>query len=264
LTLLTFALYLAAFVCAGLLASSLTHRTATSFVLLLTFWVATVAVLPRLSLIIADGFQPAPSVYELQAEKKAIERIALQKRNDLWNKWAQDYLKSKGQEFWKTPEGQEAFQIYFSQTRLDARAQTRSQYDRLDETFRNRYNARLDLAIALARLSPAFALNNATVRLAGTGVDRHRRFLESFHMYLEGQRFDWFVRTKDRDMLRQAHPAKHGKFKWDVSDMPRFTYRETWPGEDIRTALVDIGMLAVWGLIFFVGAYVAMLRYDLR
>ena len=46
--------------------------------------------------------------------------------------------------------------------------------------------------------------------------------------------------------------------------MPLFRYRETWPEEEVRSALVDVAVLAIWGLVFFAGAYVVVLRYDLR
>jgi hypothetical protein len=263
LILLAFGLYLTALTCAGLLCSCLTHRASTSFVLLVGFWVATVVALPRLSLIFADNLRPAPSVYELQAEKKIIANAAQQKRQGLWARWEQEHL-GPGKRWWQAPpEGRAAYWLYFSQTREEARIFIQSQYERLDETFRNRTAARLDLAVALARLSPAFALKNAVIRLAGTGMDRHRRFLAVFERHWEGHQ-DWYARTKDRDMLSASYPAKYGKYQWDVSDLPRFTYRETWPAEDVQRAFVDIGALAVWGLIFFLGAYVAVLRYDLR
>ncbi|OGG55487.1 MAG: hypothetical protein A3F84_18750 [Candidatus Handelsmanbacteria bacterium RIFCSPLOWO2_12_FULL_64_10] len=67
-----FGLYLSAFVCAGLLASCLTHRPATSFVLLLAFWVATVVVIPRLGLIAAEAFRPAPTLREQYQERSAV------------------------------------------------------------------------------------------------------------------------------------------------------------------------------------------------
>ena len=46
--------------------------------------------------------------------------------------------------------------------------------------------------------------------------------------------------------------------------MPRFVYREPRAGEELRVSLWDVGILALWGVIFFLCACVAMLRYDLR
>ncbi|OGG46113.1 MAG: hypothetical protein A3F84_26850 [Candidatus Handelsmanbacteria bacterium RIFCSPLOWO2_12_FULL_64_10] len=259
----TFGLYLTAFTLAGLFASCLTHRSATSFVILLAFWVGAVAVLPRLSLIAADQFRPAPSIHELQAKKEAIRVSILEERNRLQAQWREDYSQKNRRSPWDTPEGREADYLNYSRSRREFTPRMKSQQERLDETFHNRYNARLDLAVSLARLSPAFALNNAVVRLAGSGLDRHRRFQAALKDYKD-QRDAWFVQTKDRDVLRQRNPAKYGDFKWDISDLPGFMYRDTQPDEDVRTALFDVGILALWGLFFFIGAYVAMLRYDLR
>jgi ABC-type transport system involved in multi-copper enzyme maturation permease subunit len=168
LVLLTFVLYLTAFACAGLFASCLTHRAAVSFVILLTFWAVTAVVLPRLSLITADIFRPAPSVHKLETEKSAIQNELFAKRNDQLQRWMQQHSGTSGQAWYRTPEGREAFQIYFTQTREEMQSLIVAQHARLDEAFRNRYDARLDLAVTLARLSPAFALTNASVRLASS------------------------------------------------------------------------------------------------
>ncbi len=134
----------------------------------------------------------------------------------------------------------------------------------MDEAFHNRYNARLDLAVALARLSPAFVFKKAAVLLAGTGVDRHRGFFTAYKQHRRRHIYEFFFGIQNRDAFRKAYPAKYGEYKWDVSDMPRFSYRETWPEAEMRSAMVDIGLLALWGLVFFAGAYAAILRYDLR
>ena len=36
------------------------------------------------------------------------------------------------------------------------------------------------------------------------------------------------------------------------------------PAREVQVAMVDMGILAIWGVLFFVGAYVKMLRYDVR
>lgn len=261
--LVAFGLYLAAFACAGLLASCLTHRSATSFVLLLTFWVATVVVAPRLSLIVATGIRPAPSIHEHQAKAKAISLQDLSKWRELRTRWQQEHAQP-GQEFWRTPEGQEAERLNYMKTRKEVYGKSDPELARLDEAFRNRYNARMNLGVILARLSPAFAFKNAAIRLAGTGIDRHQRFERAFTGNYVERYQNWFDKTSDLDILRRIHPAKYGKREWQISDMPRLAYREIWPEEDLQAALVDVGMLVLWGVVFFAWAYVAMLRYDLR
>ena len=74
----------------------------------------------------------------------------------------------------------------------------------------------------------------------------------------------WNARKSKHRDLQWANPEKYGEYKWDISDLPRFIYHTTWPDEDLKTALTDIAVLALWALILFLAAYVALLRYDLR
>ena len=264
--LVLFGLYLIAFICAGLLASCLTHRAATAFVLLLAFWVGIGVVLPRLSLMVADQIRPNPSFYELQAEKEGIFKLMWGEARKLRYRWQEDYTASTGRDVLNHPEKPEdlaAYRIYQDRVNREKNALRNVQWDRLDEAYRNRYRARLDLAVALARFSPAFALRNAAVQLAGTGMDRHRRFFTAYKQHKKVFRDEWGPGLQARLNLKNAHPAKYGPFEWEVSDMPRFMYRETRT-EMVGLALVDMGVLALWGLLTFLGAYVALLRYDLR
>ena len=135
--------------------------------------------------------------------------------------------------------------------------------DRLEEGFRRRYGARSALATALARFSPAFAFQNAVIRLAGTGLDRQRRFGKAFARHREID-MQWYRQATDLYLLQRVHPAKYGEPAWDVSDRPRFIYRESWPEEEVRPAFLDLGILAAWALLFFAGACVGMVRYDVR
>ncbi len=263
LALLAMGLYIAAFTCAGILGSCLTHRTATSFVILLFFWAGSVAVLPRLSLIAADVFRPTMSTQQLRAQVKALGKPYLQKRFDDQVQWERDYLAGQGENWWGAPAGREGWTLMRNRLRLETDEKVRSETRRVQEAFQNRYNTRLDLAVFLARLSPAFALNNATVRLARTGMDRHRRFLEAFNTTRD-RIIDWYWEERMQAGLSGAYPERYGRYKRDYSTIPRLQYREGWPDADIQTALVDIGILALWGIVFFVGAYAAVLRYDLR
>ncbi len=256
-------LYLAAFVCAGVLGSSLTHRAATSFVILLFFWVGTVAILPRLSLIVADMVRVAPSTQRLQAELRTLFELSNQRRHKLEDEWIEGYFADRGEHWWRSPEGREGFALMRDRVWKGERMVRDPRADQFRANFRNRYNARLDLAMVLARLSPAFAFNSATLRLAGTGLERHQRFLEIAHQTRDSQS-DWYWRHYMQKALGRADPEKYRKYDWDLSDFPRLVYRETWPEEDVQAAMVDIGMLGLWGLVFFVGASVALLRYDLR
>ena len=251
-------IYLIAFTGIGLFVSSLVHRSATAFVLLLAFWVVTMAVIPRLSLIAAEGFRPAPSFQEYMAERYRIGREEADKNRELIKQWEDAHPAA-----WNTPEGREARHLYYAQVMDRAHEMYRPQMASLEEAFQNRYHARTALAGTLGRLSPAFALKNATIKLAGAGLDRHQRFEIAYNQHRERDRI-WTQRAAILDFLKRGYPAKYGKHRWDTSEMPRFVYQETWPEEEVQAALVDIGLLALWGVVSFLGAYVAMLKYDPR
>ena len=50
----------------------------------------------------------------------------------------------------------------------------------------------------------------------------------------------------------------------DFSDHPRFTYREEPLRERLAVVLPWWGMLIVFNVVFFAGAFTAFLRYDVR
>jgi hypothetical protein len=263
LILACFAVYLTAMTAIGLFASCLVHRPATSFVLLLIFWSVTVTVLPKLSLVVAESVRPSPSFFQLQAEKAAISSDMLKRRNEGLGKWAQAYQEKHGERPAASQAGREASTLEYARTRKEGHAFTRPAWARLEERYRNRFNARADLAVALARFSPAFALKNATLLIAGTGMAPPQRFMAA-HALHRIRFADWYGDTKTRDWLRRANPGKYGEYTWDVSDLPRLVPPEEWRTADLETALADLAVLAAWAMFFFAGAYVAMLRYDLR
>ena len=259
LVLLLFGIYLAVMVLAGVSASSMTYNSATSFIFLLTFWVVTVVVMPRISLIVADGIRPAPSTHEFQAKQKAIQRAQLLKRRERLREWESGWEK-----WWETPEGREAHTLEYIDIRDEAQAAGGLERDRLEGAFRNQYQNRLDLAVVLARVSPAFAFKNAAIRLTGTGMARHERFDRGFVEFRRAVFLNWARVREDKDGLNRSNPDKYGKFEWNLDGLPRFMYREEWSEDELQTSLVDVCVLVLWGLVFFAGAFTAVLRYDLR
>ena len=251
-------LYLMTLTCAGLLASCLSSRSSTSFVLLITFWVATVIVIPRVSLIASEMILPSPSMSEQIEMDKAVWS-SMEFKIPSFQEWDRE---NPG---WKdTPEGREARQVYEWKRREEGRRNRRTTTKRVDEWLDNRYNARLGFATTLARLSPTFIFHRGTVRLAGAGIDRHQRFEGVFRQDFFPVFRNWLHTAQHISLFQEAHPEKYGPHVRDFSDMPRFIYHEAWPYEELQKACFDLGILALWGLAFYVGAFMSMIRYDLR
>ena len=120
-------------------------------------------------------------------------------------------------------------------------------HERLDEEFRNRYDSRLDLALTVARLSPAFAFRNAVVRLAGTGIDRHKRFETGFTRDYMRLYSSWEVTTQHLDLLSESHPEKYGAPNRDFTKIPRFTLSRDVANERSPTGLCRCGPVGIVG-----------------
>jgi ABC-type transport system involved in multi-copper enzyme maturation permease subunit len=50
----------------------------------------------------------------------------------------------------------------------------------------------------------------------------------------------------------------------DFDTVPKFRERDLGLGESLRLAVWDIGVLALFNLVFFTAAFVSFLRYDVR
>ena len=50
----------------------------------------------------------------------------------------------------------------------------------------------------------------------------------------------------------------------DPNEIPPFSYAAIPLADVINNSLFDIGMLVIFNLIFFIGSFLAFLRYDLR
>ena len=262
LVLATFGLYIVAMACAGVLFSSLSRNSTSSFVFALTFWVAATIVAPRLSLVVADEARPAPSAHELQTEISGAAQstqVALRSRRGQWRRAHSE----PGEEWWRTPEGRESELLFNRDANIETLGARNQGIKRAREKYGNRARARIDFAIALSRVSPAFALSHASVALAGTGVERHRRFEAAYNQYM-AIRDPWYLRTSSKLRLQETLPAKYGEYRWDLSDMPRFSYVERLPGSDVQSALADLVSLVGWALVCLAGAAIALSRYDLR
>jgi ABC-type transport system involved in multi-copper enzyme maturation permease subunit len=237
---LAFVVYLGAFTCLGLFGSTVTYRASTSFVILLGFWVIAVVMVPRLSLIAADGLRPAISTYELEANKASVAKANMEKARSAIMNWEQAYGDSTGRPWYVSSEGHEARERFQRWAWDELSGKTSAvQHAHLEREFLNRYDTRLELAVAMATLSPAFAFSDATGRLAGSGLERQRRFRAAFDAFRE-EYVEWYGRMSSKVTLQRTNPEKHGEFRWDISDMPRLLYRETWPDEEIQAAMVHM------------------------
>ncbi len=257
LVVLTGLLYFGAFLTMSVFVSALTHRTSSSFLVLLVVWVMSVMVIPRATVLLAGRAVDVPSADEVSAQKASF-------RSQLWKE-------SRAQMMGFKPTGEvmdagHEFAQYMDSL-TDIRENKMAEFSgRLNEERHNRQVEQQKVALALARISPSAALSLAASTLAGTSLQLTDHFKneasayqEEYAAFIEEQ--TGIVPGAGMVMIRIGEEEPE---PIDPAELPEFHYEPVALAETINAAAVDMGLLAFFNLLFFAGAFTAFMRYDVR
>jgi len=259
---LTGILYFGAFLTLAIMVSAMTVRTSRSFLALLVIWIFAVLIIPRASVLIAGRAVDVPSTDELANKKNIFNRQL----------WAED--RDKMSEF-KPSGGAQTDNIMdefnrFMDNLADERDEKMRDFSgRLNEERANAQVVQQKLALNIARISPATSVKLATSSMAGTSLDLKQHYKNAATRYQEG--FGNFLKEKTGmnaggRMIMVKHLVDDGEEPEpiDINELPRFTYHKRELDESLNAAAGDMGLLAIFNIVFFAGAFVAFNRYDLR
>jgi len=254
---LMFFLYLSVFFTLGLFVSARTSKSATSFLVLLFVWVVFVTVIPKVSVLVAARLNPIPSVHEITAKKDAF----LQQIQGGGQKQAQDWIKANSPKQGEDPKlFQEKLKKYIEELQNDLLAKIDANNAALERDYQLRKRSQEQLAVNLSRVSPASALMFSSMSLARTGVDEHDRFLASIRAYKP-------IFTKwanDRMMKSIDFSGLAPQTKVVLDDMPAHKFESETLNKSLARAIPDFGVMLFLIIVFFAGAYVSFLKYDVR
>jgi ABC-type transport system involved in multi-copper enzyme maturation permease subunit len=251
-----FFLYLSVFFTLGLLVSARTNKSSTSFLVLLFIWVTFVTIIPKVSVLTAARLNPIPSVHEITAKKDAF----LQQIQGGAQKQVLDWMKENAP---KPGEDQKVYQEKFKKFLEDFQQEATSKIDENNAALERDYQARKRsqerLAINLSRVSPASALMFSTMSFARTGLDEHERFLASVRAYKP-----IFTKWANSKMMRNLNFQTGETAKVVLDDMPQHKFEPESLSRSLARTLPDFGLMLFLIIVFFAGAYVSFLKYDVR
>jgi hypothetical protein len=237
--------YLSTFFTIGLLVSCVTPRPATSLMCCLFLWILLVLGVPNLMPMIARGVRPIPSEGKISMEK-------INKAKEMWD-WAEKNLRSQIHD---------RDEYFVTGQRIVAK-----ELEGINQFRRNRVQEQIRLARNLSRLSPASCYLFAATDLAKTGVES----FQEFQRYVIWYRY---LFNEENDRLTGVYREKaRGKDVWwgrmdfnpdDLLMIPRFHPLDVPFTDSVRAALPDLGLLIVYNVLFFLGAYGAFMRYDAK
>jgi ABC-type transport system involved in multi-copper enzyme maturation permease subunit len=246
-------LYLGAFATMSLFVSSITHRSSSSFLIMLVAWIVAVLIIPRTAVLLSGQ-----AVDVISVDQVGYQRIMYE--NQDWDAQREKFAKYKVTG--KDPnEAIPKLISFYEKINNDMEKRVMDFQKRLDEQRRNEEAHQQAVAFGLARISPASAFSLAATTLAGTSLELKRHYMDEALRYQEV--YARFINSKAGE--RKAVVMQMPKQKLiNPQELPPFQYQSHSKMEMLQAAVPDIGVLAFFNIIFFVGAFVAFLRYDVR
>ncbi len=273
-------LYLTFFISLGIFLSTMTKRSSVSFLFSLVIWVCLVFIVPRAGATIAGQIIPVPTVAEIEGQQETFSKDRWSKYEDVMQeKWKQRNAPTEGM----SKEEREAFREKNmwqwmeedDKDRKDVQKDIDAFAAKVNEDLRNKKAEQEQFAFILSRLSPASAFQLAAMNLAGTDISLKRRYEDALNSYRPV--FTTYKEKKQKENggiggIRISVDSDTGvkidtgreKGVLDTSDMPRFEHPLHSYRDAVTPAIIDFGLLGIFSLAAFAGAFVRFLRYDVR
>ncbi len=253
-------LYFGVFLSLSVCVSALTHRSSSSFLLLLVVWIFAVLIIPRASVLLAGRAVDVPSVDELASQKIRFS-------SQLWKEDRAQMAAFKGTSSDPMKQFEEFQQMMQKQN--DERDKKMQEFSgALNEDRENKQRVQQRLALSIARISPSAVFSMAAASLASTSLDLKDQFRNEATAYQKS--YAAFIKAKTGlvpggRMVVMRQEIGGGKPKpIDPYELPAFKYNPQSTRDALNNSLFNLGLLFVFNIIFFAGAYIAFLRYDVR
>ncbi|MDE0012381.1 MAG: ABC transporter permease subunit [Candidatus Poribacteria bacterium] len=273
-------LYISLFFLIGLFLSTRTDRSSITLMFSMCVWVLFVLIVPNLTVLLVEHASPIQSEepYKKQArdqwkQYEAEVKDYLEKREVEGpldrasfggvgvNSGSGDYdsgetVSASG---FRNEDG-----VSFAQECYGFKENLRAQYADMIWQIRKAYldrnpNRQSLLALNISRISPAAIYYNAAAILAETDLGSFWRFMEQTRQY----RREWLEYLRDEEIFSSRRWfTTEFEEPFDLSKIPRFKEQSAGIGSSLQLATLDIMILAVLNILFFMGAFFSFLRYD--
>ena len=254
-----------AFLTLSIMISALVTRSSVSFLLSLVVWIFSVLIIPKGSVLLAAQVVDVPNMDMIEIQKR---KFTTQQMNERMKK-IQEFVSANA------PRDTSFLAIFGAFQDSMARAAESERelfFGRLNEDWRNRKDWQEKWAFGFSRISPTAIFQIAAMNLAGTDVGMKYRYLQDLDRYQDA--YAEFISKKTgsfADMMRivvrrfSGSSEEEEKLKPLVpSELPEFVDQPRPLGETISASLLDLSLLVILNAVFFAGAFVSFLRFDLR
>lgn len=246
-----FGLYLSTFAAFGLFMSSLTTRPLTAFLYLLGLWAFWVFVVPNLAVEAAEKLIQPVSVYDVEERVTRLRgEVESERQRELDEYWSRNPAPD-----WNTLPVERRRELRLGRSLVEQKWD-RVFFERMSAIHQESLNGRRQerrIAELLGSISPLVAARQVTTDLARTGAIQQELIEDRLSVYI--RYFSAYVVEKDT-------------YEWEDRDMSDFERFEAPSDETVAGCLARNTRLILTLLLFpvlgYCGAFVAMLRYDVR
>lgn len=237
-------LYLGAIYSLGIFVSTRTQLASTSITVLLMVWVLVVLIVPNIAPYIAAQIHPVRDFVLVDKQKYQIEREEEERFEKTWQEWEEKNEEAPDNVRWST----------WPAMRRDQYLRLIDHQDKINDQFLKQLDGQIRLGQYLSRISPLSSFAYAASDLAGTGISNRNRFLKTLPEYRREITTFGFQTRIDANLNESDDRSIEG--------YPKFRFEEEVLGD--RIAWIDILFLGMWNILFFMGAYLSFLRYDVQ
>ncbi|MCH8246893.1 MAG: ABC transporter permease [Bacteroidetes bacterium] len=255
-------LYFGVFLTLSVFISAMTQHSSSSFLMLLVVWIFMVLIIPRASVLISGQAVDVPSVDQIDYEKSKYSRQLFSERMNGMQEFIQENRNNDDHAQFMAD-----MQEFMGQQQDDFDAKMLVLTEQLNEQRNNKAARRQKFALALARISPTASFSLAAADLASTSLALRSSYMDAANSYQAA--FAQFMQSKNADtqgfrFMRHGDDEVEEPEEIDLRELPAFTYEPPDVSDAIGASLPDLGLLLLFNIVFFAGAFVAFLKYDVR
>ena len=235
-------LYISVFATLGLFISCLTRSSSVSLVLLLLVWVCFAVFIPRTGGLLASRLAELP-------DEKTIARQASETGYEILKRYGKDRFSAH----WSPGEP------------LTRAARIADAQQAIYNEYRQQQLHQVKLAQNISRISPTAIYQIGCETLVGTGIKHYERFFKKAIEYRRSllqftyEEYPFNPNVFLEDVERQ----KLSELRISLDKIPKFDDNPADFSTSFAEASLDLLLLFLFNLVFFIGAFLAFTRYNL-
>jgi len=284
--------FISLFYLLGLMVSTFSRYSSTSILTCLFLWVLLVLVIPNISPYISAQLYRIPSVNKIERQvnhlldterdelgrefsREVLKKFAARygviysefeslEFGGLWGECSPENRKATQQRAAADPQFKamvDAFREQINQAWSEANRIQREKAEQLRKDLTTKATAQTKIAKNLACISPYANYIYLATDLTGTGLrnlDYSKQIASEYY-----NMFYSYLEKKTQQAMKKDPTFETNSFL-DVSDRPRFVFKEEPLRDKLDAVLPYWGILVLFNMVFFAAAFAGFMRYDVR